>query len=102
MPSGDNPAKKGALGAEPRQFRIKRKGRQRKTGRQKDAIRQREIDKDETRKLRKNTKGDKKKEQGPHHRPKPEEVGILVRTPTCPPAAPYVRPLQVAAGLKPA
>lgn len=28
MPSGDNPAKKRALGAEPRQFKIERKGRQ--------------------------------------------------------------------------
>lgn len=62
MPSGDNPAKKRALGAEPRQFKIERKGRQRKTGKQKDTIRQREIGKDEMRKQRKNTKGEKRGE----------------------------------------
>lgn len=33
VPSGDNPAKKGDLGREPRQFSLIRKGRQRRTDR---------------------------------------------------------------------
>lgn len=88
VPSGNNPAKKGVLGAEPVQDQ---KGRQTKRDRQTERHHQTKTE--ETKRQRKNTKEDKReeltKEQGPHQRPKPEEVGVLtVRTPTCPLAAP--------------
>ena len=77
VPSGDNPAKKGDLGREPRQFSLIRKGRRRRT----DRHTQRKLDKDRDEETEtKNKKEGKRnfKEQGPGHRPEPEEVGLPV------------------------